>query len=496
MAQTKTKSVVCSIIGSFVLALLQPLETCIATTAHSQQRPPNIVFIFADDHAVQAMGAYPSWLHDFVEKQNITPNIDRLAKDGVVFANSFCANSICAPSRACVLTGKHSALNGVTRWQKFDGSQTTFPKLLQNAGYQTAIVGKWHLVSDPTGFDFWRVLPGQGAYINPEFISSNGTNRIMGYTTDIITDIALDWLAKQRDASKPFMLMIHHKAPHRNWMPAPKYAHWLEDVKIPEPPTLFDDYSDRTPSAAKQEMEIGRHMTLKSDLKIDPAEFAKLGLTGQDIVRWKYQRYMQDYLRCVKSVDDNVGRVRDYLKQAGLDTNTVVIYSSDQGFYLGEHGWFDKRWMYEESLRMPLIVSWPGVTKPGARPAQLVQNIDYAPTFLEMAGVPVPAEMQGVSLTPLLHGKSPTDWRASIYYHYYDYLGEHRVECHEGVRTEQYKLINFYSPGDWELYDLATDPSELHNVYTNPAYAKTASQLKVELARLKRQYHIPSNPAQ
>ena len=481
-------------LGILAAALFQTLE--ISAAEGDKPARPNIIFIFSDDHAVQAMGAYPSWLHDFIEQQNVTPNIDRLAKDGAVFANSFCANSICAPSRATVLTGKHSYLNGVTRWQKFDGSQTTFPKLLQNAGYQTAIVGKWHLISEPTGFDFWRVLPGQGVYYNPQFITPEGTTRITGYVTEIITDLALDWLAKQRDASKPFMLMIHHKAPHRNWGPAPQYAHWLEDVRIPEPPTLFDDYSGRTPSASKQEMEIGRHMTLKSDLKTDPAEFAKLGLTGQDAVRWKYQRYMQDYLRCVKSVDDSIGRVRDYLKQAGLDTNTVVIYSSDQGFYLGEHGWFDKRWMYEESLRMPLIVSWPGVTKPGTRPTQLVQNIDYAPTFLDMAGLAAPAEMQGVSLVPLLRGETPANWRKSIYYHYYDCPAEHRVECHEGVRTEQFKLISFYRPGHWELYDLAKDPQEMHSVHADPGYAEIVTQMKDELARFKKQYRIPEDPTQ
>lgn len=468
-----------------------------ATTLHAAERSkPNIIFIFSDDHAVQATGAYPSWLNTFIKDQKVTPHIDQLAKEGVVFANSFCANSICAPSRATVLTGKHSYTNGVTQWQEFNGAQTTFPKLLQKAGYQTAIIGKWHLVSQPTGFDFWRVLPGQGAYYNPEFITPAGKQRIQGYVTDVITDIALDWLEKEHDATKPFLLMIHHKAPHRNWGPAPKYAQWLGDVKIPEPPTLFDDYSGRTPSAAKQEMEIGRHMTLKYDLKIEPAEFEKLGLSGKEAVRWKYQRYMQDYLRCIKSVDDSVGRVREHLQRTGLDKNTVVIYCSDQGFYLGEHGWFDKRWMYEESLRMPLIVSWPGVTQAGERPAQLVQNIDYAPTFLDMAGVTAPAEMQGTSFVPLLRGEKPADWRKSIYYHYYDCPAEHRVECHEGVRTEQYKLIRFYRPGDWELYDLAKDPHELHSVHADPSYAQMFSELKDELARLKKQHGLPVDPAQ
>lgn len=490
---------------------------------------PNIVFIFADDHAVQAMGAYPSWLHDFVVKQNVTPNIDKLAREGVVFANSFCANSICAPSRATILTGKHSYLNGVTQWQKFDGSQMTFPKLLQKSGYETAIVGKWHLVSEPTGFDFWRVLPGQGDYYNPDFIGPDGKKRIEGYCTDITTDIALDWLSEKRDPAKPFLLMIHNKAPHRTWMPALKYLHFLDDVNVPEPPTLFDDYQGRTPSAAKQEMTIAQHLQMSYDLKMDPPEsewpkdkngvakkpwsyqrltteqakawhekygplyeeFQKLKPEGKALTQWKYQRYMKDYLACIKSVDDNIGRVREYLKQSGLEKNTMVIYSSDQGFYLGEHGWFDKRWMYEESLRMPLIVSWPGVTKPGSRQTQLVQNIDYAPTFLDMAGIAAPGEMQGVSLMPLLRGQNPANWRHSIYYHYYDCPAEHRVECHEGVRTERFKLINFYRPGDGELYDLSKDPQELHSVYTDPAYRDTVVQMKAELARLKKQYGLP-----
>ncbi len=479
----------------FLILSLVALLSVPLTLRAAERTKPNIVFIFSDDHAGQATGAYPSWLKSFIETQKVTPNIDRLAKDGVVFENSFCGNSICAPSRATILTGKHSYSNGVTRWQEFNGAQATFPKLLQKAGYQTAIVGKWHLVSQPTGFDFWRILPGQGAYYNPEFITPTGRQRIQGYVTEVITDTALEWLEKAHDATKPFLLMIHHKAPHRNWGPAPQYAKWLDDVTIPEPPTLFDDYTGRTPSAAKNEMEIGRHMTLKSDLKTDPAEFQKLGLTGKETVSWKYQRYMKDYLRCVKSVDDSVGRVRDHLKRTGLDQNTVVIYCSDQGFYLGEHGWFDKRWMYEESLRMPLIVSWPGVTKPGERPAQLVQNIDYAPTFVDMAGLAAPEEMQGVSLVPLLRGEKPANWRKSIYYHYYDCPSEHRVECHEGVRTEQYKLISFYRPGDWELYDLAKDPREMHSVHADPAYAEVLSQMKDELTQVKRQYGLPADPA-
>lgn len=456
-----------------------------AESAPPARQRPNIVFVFSDDHAVQAMGAYPSWLHDFIAQQKVTPNIDQLAAEGLVFENSFCANSICAPSRATVLTGKHSHLNGVTRWQTFDGSQTTFPKLLQQAGYQTAIVGKWHLVSNPTGFDFWRVLPGQGSYYNPEFLGPAGKQRLQGYVTEIITDTALDWLRKQRDASRPFLLMIHHKAPHRNWLPATKYEHWLENATVPEPPTLFDDYATR-PMAAKAAMRM-TDLRANYDIRIPIPPFA----SPQDEVRWRYQYYIKNYLRCIKSVDDSLGRVRSYLKEAGLKRDTVVIYCSDQGFYLGEHSWFDKRWMYEESLRMPLIVSWPGVTQAGSRPTPLVQNIDYAPTFLDIAGVKAPAEMQGVSLTPLLRGETPPHWRKSIYYHYYDCPSEHKVACHEGVRNDRYKLINFYRTGDWELYDLQKDPRELHNVYGQPNYVPVQGQMTAELARVKAQYQVP-----
>lgn len=500
----------------------------LTATARAAERP-NIVFIFSDDHAVQAMGAYPSWLHEFVEQQQITPNIDRLAKEGVVFANSFCANSICSPSRATVLTGKHSHLNGVTCWQTFDGSQTTFPQLLQKAGYETAIIGKWHLISQPTGFDFWRVLPGQGDYYNPDFLTPTGKQHVPGYVTEVITDMALDWLEKKRDASKPFLLMIYNKAPHRTWMPALKYLHFLDDVTLPEAPTLFDDYTGRTKSASLNKMEIGRDLELSYDLKVDPPrsewskdkngqpkqpwsyvrftpdqaavwekayrvrydDYQRLHPTGDALTHWKFQAYLKDYLRCIKSVDDNVGRVRDYLKKAGLDKNTIVIYSSDQGFYLGEHGWFDKRWMYEESFRMPLIVDWPGVTKPGSSSTELVQNIDYAPTFLDIAGVPVPAEMQGVSLVPLLKGQTPKDWRTDLYYHYYDGPGEHRVAVHEGVRTARYTLIYFYRAGDWELFDLEKDPMEMHSVYGDPAYAKALAEMTKRLAAARDRYKLP-----
>jgi arylsulfatase A-like enzyme len=507
--------------------LLFGVQLLIAAAGFAADRP-NIVFIFSDDHALQAMGAYPSWLHDFIETNHVTPNLDRLAQDGLVFANSFCGNSICSPSRATVLTGKHSHLNGVTKWQKFDGSQTTFPKLLQKAGYQTAIIGKWHLISDPTGFDYWEVLPAQGDYYNPDFLTSTGRVHRAGYVTDIITDLALNWADHGRQTNRPFMLMIQNKAPHRTWMPAPKYLTWLDQVTVPEPATFLDDYSTRK-AAARNKMEVGRDLQLSYDLKVDPPkdhwptnkagkparpysyarltpqqaaaweeayepryrDYEKLRPTGVDRTHWNFQCYMKDYLRCIKSVDDNVGRVLDFLKQAGLDRNTIVIYSSDQGFYLGEHGWFDKRWMYEESFRMPLIVKWPGVTQPGSRPAQFVQNIDYAPTFLDLAGVTAPAEMQGVSLVPLLRGQNPAGWRTDLYYHYYDGPGEHGVAVHEGVRTARYKLLHFYRAGEWELFDLEKDSAELRNVAADPAYAPVLAEMKARLAADRTRYKLP-----
>jgi arylsulfatase A-like enzyme len=460
-----------------------------------------------------------------------TPNLDRLANQGAIFTRSYCCNSICGPSRAAIITGKHSHLNGFVDndTSSFDSSQTTFPKLLQQSGYQTAIIGKWHLTSNPTGFDHWEVLPGQGDYYNPDFITPTGKVHRKGYCTDIITDRALEWLEHGRKKDKPFMVMIHNKAPHRPWQPAPKYLTWLDNVTVPEPPTLLDDYKGRTQSASRHKMGIGTDMRPSQDLKVDPPssewpkdkagrpkkplsyerltpeqaaagekayrgryeDYKKLKPTGAARTHWNYQAYIKDYLRCIKSVDDNVGRVRDYLKQAGLEKNTIVIYSSDQGFYLGEHGWFDKRWMYEESFRMPLIVDWPGVTKPGTSISELVQNIDYAPTFLAMAGVPAPGEMQGVSLVPLLKGETPKDWRTDLYYHYYDGPGEHGVAVHEGVRTARYTLIHFYRAGDWELFDLEKDPQELRNVARDPGYAKVLEEMKQRLVAARARYKLP-----
>ena len=512
-------------LGAAATALsLESLAHAAQTAPAPKSGLPNILFIFTDDHAVQSIGAYGS-------KINKTPHVDRLAKEGVVFDRCFCCNSICAPSRAAVLTGKHSHMNGLmTNDDEFDGSQQTFPKLLQKAGYQTAIIGKWHLESDPTGFDYWEILPGQGNYYNPDFIAAAGTKRYTGYVTDITTDLALDWLKKERDPNKPFLLMCQHKAPHRNWSPGPNHLTLYDDVTIPEPPTLFDDYANRSPVLKENEMTIAGHLTYDYDLKVTGskekdllgrtlrngdlnrmtpeqrakwdaaygpknAEFEKNPPTGKDLVRWKYQRYIKDYLRCVASVDDNVGRLLDYLDQSGLAGNTIVIYSSDQGFYLGEHGWYDKRWMYEESFRMPFLIRWPGVAKPGARTSALAQNIDFAPTFLDAAGLPAPPDVQGRSLKPLLGGKVPADWRRSLYYHYYE-QGGHNVPRHEGVRTDRCKLIHYYDTDEWEFFDLDKDPREMKSVLSDPDYAAKVAELKAELERLKKEYQVPARGRQ
>ncbi len=503
MTNTINRQQFLTMLGLSAASLVTP-KSLMASQRSSTR--PNILFIFTDDHASHAISAYSS-------KINETPNIDRIANEGMIFRNCFCTNSICAPSRAVILTGKHSHLNGVpTNREKFDGSQQTFPKLLQKAGYQTAMIGKWHLKSDPTGFDFWKVLYGQGPYYNPPLKTPDGREEHTGYTTEILTDVALDWLKNGRDESKPFMLMYQHKAPHRNWQPGPKHLDLYDGVKIPEPNTLFDDYSNRTSAAKTQEMTIEEHLN-KSDLKLVPprnltpeqlekwnaayepknAEFREADLEGKELVRWKYQRYIKDYLRCIASVDENVGRVLDYLEESGLEKNTVVIYSSDQGFYLGDHGWFDKRWMYEESLRMPFLVRWPGVIEPGSENNDLVQNLDFAETFLDLAGTEIPKDMQGRSLVPLFKGQSPDDWRDSIYYQYYEFPGAHSVRKHYGVRTERYKLIYYYEIDEWELFDLQKNPEELKSVYTDPNYADVVKRLKAELKRLREKYKV-NNP--
>ncbi|MBM3839927.1 MAG: sulfatase [Verrucomicrobia bacterium] len=484
---------------------------CLSSSQGAEARP-NILFIFSDDHAYQAISAYDSRLIQ-------TPNLDRIAREGMRFDRCLVPNSICGPSRATILTGKYSHANGFynNTNSRFDGSQMTFPKLLQKAGYQTALVGKWHLVSNPTGFDYWEILPGQGQYYNPPMIRHGERVKHEGYVTDIITDLALDWL-KKRDPNKPFLLMAQHKAPHREWEPNLKYLNHDGGRKYPEPDTLFDDYAGRGKAERDQDMTIARTMTPR-DLKLTPPqaltpeqrkawdayyeprneEFRKANLQGNDLVRWKFNRYMHDYLGCVRSVDESVGRLLDYLKETGLDKNTIVVYSSDQGFYLGEHGWFDKRWIFEESLRTPLLVRWPGVTKPGSVNSDLVSNLDFGETFLEAAGVEVPGEMQGRSLASILKGSTPADWRKSFYYHYYEFPGPHSVARHYGVVTDRYKLVHFYEPefNYWELFDLKSDPRELKNVYGAPQYAVTQKELEQELARLRAQLKVPSpDPAE
>jgi len=465
------------------------------------EKRPNILFIMSDDHGYQAMSCYGS-------KVNQTPNLDRIARDGMRFDRCFVTNSICGPCRAVILTGKYSHLNGFVRnGNRFDGSQQTAPKLLQKAGYQTAVIGKWHLGSTPTGFDFYHVLRGQGPYYNPPMDTSDGPKKHIGYTTDIITNVALNWLKERRDKTKPFYLQYQHKAPHRNWQPGPDYLNMYDDVTIPEPPTLFDDYEGRGSAAKQQAMTVAKHLT-PNDLKfkvpgnLTPeqraawtkaygpknAEFEKLKLTGKALVKWKYQRYAKDYLRCVASVDDNVGRVLDYLDESGLAKNTVVFYTSDQGWYLGEHGWYDKRWMYEESFRTPLVVRWPGVIKPGSVNKDLTMNLDFAQTFLDIAGAVIPGDMQGRSLKPVFQGDTPDNWRKSVYYHYYEFPGAHSVRQHYGVRNSRYKLINFHNIKEWELYDLQKDPLELKSVYDDPAYASVQKEMHAELQRLRDQY--------
>ena len=466
------------------------------------RKRPNIIFIMTDDHASHAMSCYGSRI-------NKTPNLDRIAKEGMLFNNSFCTNSICAPCRAVILTGKYSHINGIIdNRKKFDGTQQTFPKLLQKVGYKTAMIGKWHLKTDPTGFDYWNVLPGQGAYYNPAMKEMGQQRKYTGYVTDIITDHALRWL-KERDQDKPFCLMYQHKAPHRRWEPGPNHLTMYDDVTIPEPDNLFDDYSNRGRAAKEQDMSIEKTMT-PNDLKLTPSRknltpeqkrlwdaaygpkneaFKKANLQGKELVRWKYQRYIKDYLRCIASVDDNVGRVLDYLDESGLAENTVVFYTSDQGFYLGDHGWFDKRFMYEESLRMPLLVRYPREIKAGSVSDDIVLNLDFGATFLDFAGVPVPDDMQGESIRKVLQGKTPGEWRKSMYYHYYEYPAVHSVKRHYGVRTGRYKLIHFYHDIDeWELYDLKKDPKEMNNVFGNPEYADIVKELKDELQALREKY--------
>ena len=471
-------------VASFLLSLWVPgcVRGSVQTKQTSYERP-NILFIMSDDHAAHAISSYGSRI-------NKTPNIDRLAKEGMRFKNSFCTNSICAPSRAVILTGKYSHVNGlVDNKVAFDGSQQTFPKLLQKNGYETAMIGKWHLKSHPTGFDYWSVLIGQGSYYNPDFLEMGRTKNYKGYVTDIVTDKSIDWLENRRDKSKPFCLVSQHKAPHANWQPGPDHLDMYRDADIPEPETFNDDYTTRSSAAADNEMAIEPYLDLQyydeGDMRMTPPKHLK----GQQIKKWKYQQYIKDYLRCIASLDDNVGRLLDYLDAEGLSENTLIIYTSDQGFFLGDHGWYDKRFMYEESLRMPLLVKYPKEITPGTVNDDIVLNLDFAQTVLDYAGVGRPADMQGASMRPLLSGETPANWRKSMYYHYYEYPGWHMVKRHYGVRTERYKLIHFYHDIDaWEMYDLQTDPNELNNVYTDPDYADVRAKLQKELKKLRAQY--------
>jgi len=451
---------------------------------------PNILFIMSDDHAAHAMSCYNSSI-------NQTPNIDRIANEGMRFDNCFCTNSICGPSRAAVLTGLYNHLNGVrTLGDKLDGRQTTLPKLLQAGGYETAIVGKWHLGHgghyDPAGFDYWNVLPGQGEYINPEMIEMGELKQYSGYVTNVITDLSLEWL-QARSGQQPFMLMCHHKAPHRPWIPDDKHAHLYEDVEIPEPPTFHDDYATRAKAAAAAKMRIDRDMKERDTKGLPPEE-----LTPNERKSWNYQRYIKDYLRCIASIDDNVGRLLDYLEEAGLADNTIVIYTSDQGFFLGDHGWYDKRFMYEESLRMPFIVRYPREIQSGTISSAMVLNVDFTPTLLDWAGIAIPEQMQGASLRLLTRGIVPEGWQSAMYYRYWMHLAHHHVYAHYGIRTERYKLIYYYAEAlgttdsidepkepEWELFDLEHDPHELNNVYHSEAYAVIREQLKEQLYELK-----------
>ena len=574
---------------SVPVAPLLAQVTAPSLTGRAGGESPNIIYIMTDDHTAQMMSCYDT---RFVE----TPNLDRIAHDGVRFTRSYVANSLSGPSRACMLTGKHSHKNGFTNNEHgiFDGSQQTMPKLLQAAGYETCLIGKWHLVSTPTGFDHWEILPAQGDYYNPTFIHQDGTRSVdSGYVTRIITDKAIEWLEeklkrgnvetlkdtpatglqdklstfqhfrsahsdasrlKNVSTSKPFALFIHHKACHRAWLPALEDLRLYEDKTFPLPPEFHDDYATRE-AAAKTEMEIGKDMDIVYDTKmfVSPEETprtrlsssyqgmigrlskaerkqyddfyvplsrdfyakwdtdynflprqsssSKAGSRDAELLEWKYQRYMRDYAKVVHSLDQEVGRVLDYLEENGLLDNTLVVYTSDQGFYMGEHGWFDKRFMYEESLSTPLVMRLPKGYERRGDITEMVQNIDYAPTFLDLAGVPIPADIQGVSLLPLLKGKAATkqdkqairNWRDAIYYHYYEYPAEHDVRRHYGIRTDRYKLIHFYGHdvNAWELFDLKNDPHELHNLYGQPGYEDLQRQLHRRLEALQIQYDDP-----
>ena len=458
----------------------------------SKSERPNILYIMTDDHAAHAIGAYGSVINE-------TPHMDRIANEGMRLDNCFCTNSICSPSRASIITGKYSHLNGVFDLNDdLDGRQMTFPKLLQADGYQTAMIGKWHLGHEsiyyPTGFDHWEILPGQGLYHNPVMHSADGVVTHEGYVTDLITDFSLDWL-EQRDRDRPFCLLTHHKAPHRRWEPDGKHMHMYDDVDIPEPASFNDDHSGQGAAADYATLTIEFDLDEKDLKHRVPPE----GLSPAELKSWKYQCYIKDYLRCIASVDDNIGRMLDYLDEEGLTDNTIVVYTSDQGFFLGDHGWFDKRFMYEESLRMPFLARYPAEIEAGSVNDDIIINTDFAATILDYAGLETPDQMQSVSFRENLAGNTPDDWRDSFYYRYFMHCaGGHTVYAHYGVRTDRYKLIYYYEdepgPRYWELFDLQTDPLELQSVYDEPEYADVVADLKVELLRLRSEVGDQTNP--
>ena len=486
---------------------------CLASAATlDAQARPNIVFLFSDDHAAHAISAYHEHLQ-YGGRLPETPNLDRLAAEGMLFRDAFVTNSICGPARATVLTGQYGHLNGVmTNREPLHPTSTTFPRLLQAAGYQTLLFGKWHLRSEPQGFDHYEILSGQGPYYNPTLVSGRDTAAHSGYTLGVVTGRALEWVRTRRRQDIPFLLMLHFNAPHRWWDPGPEQLGLYRDTVFAEPPTFWDDASGRASPARDPEMKVAldlfdRDLKLEAPNNLTPeqraawdtayqaenAAYRAAAPAGDALTRWRFQRYVADYARVVAAVDREVGRVLDFLEREGLRESTIVVYASDQGFFLGDHGWFDKRWMYEESLRMPLLVRWPGTVRPGAVNTDLVMNLDLAETFLEVAGVPIPRRMQGRSLVPLLRGATPPDWRDAIYYQYFEYPGWHSVRRQYGVRTHRYKLIHYYEVGEWELFDLARDPEELRSVYGDPAYASVTAELERRLAELRREYDVPAH---
>ena len=510
----------------FTFSALIATTSCNIKKTDSEQiagkKPMNIIYIMSDDHSYQTISAYDK---RFIQ----TPNIDRLANEGVRFTNSFVANSISGPSRACILTGKHSHANGFTdNSSTFDGSQQTYPKLLQKAGYETAIIGKWHLTSAPTGFDYSEILIGQGIYYNAPFIKNGKQVPSKGYVTNVITEKAIDWMENIHDKNKPFCLLLHHKAPHRTWMPDTCDLQLFSDTTFELPANFYDDYNGRQ-AAHEQKMSIIKDMDLVYDLKMadkeneihtttglenagrsmynsmtpeekaawdahyDPIiqKFKKDKLSGKQLSEWKYQQYMRDYLATVLAVDENIGRLLNYLEKIGELDNTIIVYTSDQGFFLGEHGWFDKRFMYEECQRMPLIIRYPKAIKAGSTSNAISMNVDFAPTFLDFAGVEVPSDIQGASLKPVLEneGKTPADWRKAAYYHYYEYPAEHSVKRHYGIRTQDFKLIHFYNDIDeWEMYDMKADPREMNNIFGKAEYAEKQKELMQLLEETQKQY--------